>query len=174
MPTPHNPLHNTSPITHNKRMNFDGAPCTNHPGFLQPAEQEDWADNPETRAAITICNTCPLQLPCLMHALSAGDLDPIPGDCDAHRQAPAGAVYGGVVCDGTPGSARALLDRITALSPTPISKRVREPRPSHCKDCGDPMVGNTETPAAGQVRHEARGLCINCGARHRYQNRKAA
>jgi hypothetical protein len=157
-------------------MNFDGAPCTNHPGFLQPAEQPDWATNPETVDAINICNTCPLQLQCLHHALTAGDLAAIPGDCDAHRQPPSGAIYGGVVCDGTPGSARELLDRITQLSPTPIRKRVREPRPSHCTDCSKPMVGNTETPSPGQVRHEARGLCINCGARHRYRNqhRKAA
>jgi hypothetical protein len=159
-------------------MNFDGAPCTNHPGFLQPAEQTGWASNPETVAAIQLCHTCPFQLPCLTQALDAGNLNAIPGDCDEHTQAPNGIIAGGIICDGTDDTWHRLNDAIRRLNPVTPIRRVRTPRPSHCVDpeCGKPMVGNTETPIPGQVRHEARGLCINCGARHRYRNqhRKAA
>lgn len=140
------------------------APChrSRIRGFIDPQ-----APDHSVRAAIAVCEACPIRRECARDALTAGN------SLDGDFTRPAGAVIqAGIVCHGDQATARALA-AIAGVRPPRYRSKGTRPRPaSHCVNCEQPMVPWTrdEVPA-GFVMHHAKNHCTNCrGAYNQARN----
>ena len=110
------------------------------------------------RAAIAVCEACPIRRECALDALTSGT------SLDGEYTRPAGAVIqAGIVCHGDQATARALA-AIAGVRPPRYRSKGTRPRPAkNCVNCRRPMVPWTrnEVPA-GHVMHYARSYCTNC------------
>ena len=112
------------------------------------------------RAAIAMCEQCPMRRGCARDGLTAGS------SLDGSVIAPArGVIQAGVVCRGDDATARALAAIAGVRPPALREKKRRNMAPEECRHCGHPMVSWTrgEVPA-GKVMHRGRGYCVGCRA----------
>ena len=131
-------------------------PChrTRNRAFIDPSNAADYS----IRAAIRICEACPIRRRCALDALHAGD------SLDGQSTSPACAVIAaGVVCEGDKATGVALAG--IAGVPPPVyrvaTKRSRVPE--RCKHCRRLMVSWTRNKVPeGYVMHHARGYCTGC------------
>lgn len=137
-------------------------PCLGIQAFLQPSEDPNWHEHPDTLRAQVLCNSeCPREHfeACALAGLSAGtcedDLTPRVAD---------GVVMAGVVCRGDIASEHSLR---RALRGRAVGWRAK--RPSRCLGCDRPMT-TRRRKLPGHVVHEAAGHCTAC---RRAQKRSA-
>jgi hypothetical protein len=137
------------------------APCTGHPGFLQPAERPDWHLDPVVAAARRLCHEqCPPGRfrSCALDALTAGTLED-----DLRPRVADGVVMAGIACRGDAATEHALRDIVRGHA----ELHWRATRPTHCLGCGRPMTTRRRR-LPGHVVHESAGRCSACTrARHR-------
>ncbi|WIM71976.1 WhiB family transcriptional regulator [Corynebacterium suedekumii] len=141
------------------------APChrSRIRGFIDPH-----APDHSVRAAIKVCEHCPIRKECARDALTAGT------SLDGEYTRPAGAVVqAGIICRGDQDTARALA-RVAGV-PTPPHYRKQAPRPQlpdGCNHCGRPLhkwTRNPEEIPEGHVMHYAKRLvrempgCLQAG-----------
>lgn len=112
------------------------------------------------RAAVKICQQCPLLKRCALEALEAGNT------LDGSVKAPAsGVIVAGVVATGDRRTA-AELSRVAGVKVPEV--RAQTPRatpPKECRACQTPMHPWTRTPEViptGHVMHRGRGICVHC------------
>lgn len=122
--------------------------------FINPSNAADYS----IRAAIRICEACPIRRRCALDALHAGD------SLDGQATSPARAVIAaGVVCKGDKATGAALAG--IAGVPPPVYRVVtkRSRAPERCKHCHRLMVSWTRGAVPeGHVMHRGRGYCTNC------------
>lgn len=147
---------------------MDKAPChrSKNRAFINP----DAAPPNAIRAAIRICEGCPLRIACAASALTAGTT------LDGSRKAPVtGVIQAGIVCRGDLTTAWEL--SIIADRPIPdyqatVTRRVIN---DHCTHCNKPMVSWTRDKVpSGHVMHYSRGYCTNCRKAYRAAMEKAS
>ena len=131
------------------------APChrSRIRGFIDPNAPEH-----SLRAAIRVCEACPIRRACARDALTAGN------SLDGDYTRPANEVIqAGIVCHGDQATARALA-AIAGVRPPRYRSKGTRPRPaSSCINCHTPMVPWTrEEVPAGHVMHYARSYCTGC------------
>lgn len=144
----------------------------NYPGMLVPAlppchrspnrafTDPDRAPARSVRAALRMCEHCPMRRSCAREALTAGT------SLDGGFTAPAtGVVMAGVICHGTQDTATELA-RVAGTRPPSYTMQAPRGRvPSHCRECRHPMSSwtrNVEDIPPGHVQHYARGWCVHC------------
>ncbi|WP_019932328.1 hypothetical protein [Nocardia sp. BMG111209] len=136
-------------------------PCTDHPGFLQPAERADWHLDPVVATAQHRCRVeCPRDRfrACALDALTAGTLDD-----DVRPRVADGVVMAGVICRGDAATEHELREIVRGH----VELHWRATRPTHCLGCGRPMTTRRRR-LPGHVVHESSGRCATCTrARHR-------
>lgn len=115
------------------------------------------------RAAVKVCEHCPIRRQCARAALTSGT------SMDGSYTAPATTVIqAGIICHGDQATARALA-AIAGVRPPRYRNKGTRPRPaSHCLNCEQPMVPWTrgEVPA-GHVMHYSKSFCTNCRGAYR-------
>lgn len=133
-------------------------PCAGHRIFTHPQPM-----HPDTLEALEMCEHCPIRKQCALNALTAGDsLD------RAHRSPAAGVIQAGVWCDGDQRTAYDLAD-IAGVEAPMVDGEPRFIPPSHCKECGKPMVVRVRGIHLdeGTLTHGSHGYCRICDARRR-------
>lgn len=139
---------------------LDKVPChkSKNKAFLSPFDAPDYS----VRAAVKMCQSCPVRKLCAYDALHSGDL------MDGSLEAPAnGVIMAGVVCEGMK-SVEALA--VIAETGVPASYRtqgkremVRKGQP--CKSCNRPLYPWTRDRSRvpeGYVMARGRGFCTDC------------
>lgn len=132
------------------------SPC--HKTRIRAFIDADAVPERSRRAAITICEHCPIRRQCARDALTGGT------SLDGNMTAPAtGVIQAGIHCRGDQGTAQALAEIAGVRVPTYRKKRKRNHAPSNCVACGADMVPWTrgEVPE-GKVMAYARGHCVHC------------
>lgn len=132
-------------------------PChrSKNRSFTHPTAKDSAAN----RAAIKICEHCPIRKQCAADALTAGDT------LDSGYSAPAqGVIQAGVVCRGDITTAIEL-SLIAEIAMPDYNERARIKASAQCKHCERPMVPWTrgEVPE-GYVMHRGRNYCTDCRA----------
>lgn len=141
-------------------------PChrTRNRAFIDPSNAADYS----IRAAIRICEACPIRRRCALDALHSGD------SLDGSITSPANDVIAaGVVCEGDKATGVALAG--IAGVPPPVyhvgTKRSRVP--DRCVNCRHMMVSWTrDAVPEGYVMHRGRGYCTNCRRAHSLELRE--
>lgn len=137
-------------------------PChrTRNRAFIDPSNAADYS----IRAAIRICEACPIRRRCALDALHAGD------SLDGQATSPARAVIAaGVVCEGDKATGVALAG-IAGVSPPVYRVATKRSRvPERCKHCRRLMVSWTRGAVPeGYVMHRGRGYCTESACRRAY------
>lgn len=115
------------------------------------------------RAAVKMCQHCPIRRQCARDALTGGT------SLDGNMVAPAtGVISAGIHCRGDDATAQALADIAEVAVPPYRQQRKRPRAPKQCVSCGAGMVPWTryEVPE-GKVMAHARGHCVNCRSAYR-------
>lgn len=137
-------------------------PChkTRNRAFTDP----DHAPARSRRAAITICEHCPIRAQCAQEALTAGD-SPI----DGHTAPAHDVIQAGVHCKGDLDTAWQLAQVAGVEMPAYWDLQPRRNQaPDHCVNCAEPMVRWTrEAVPEGYRMHFARGYCTKCRTAYR-------
>lgn len=118
----------------------------------------DYVPERSRRAAVKMCQHCPIRRQCAREALTGGT------SLDGNLTAPAtGVIQAGIHCRGDDATAQALAAVAGAVAPTYRKQRKRKRAPKHCVSCGADMVPWTrhEVPE-GYVMHRGRGYCAEC------------
>lgn len=123
-------------------------------------------DNPTTspgfsiRAAVKLCQCCPIIRECATRALTAGT------SLSEDFRAPANdVIQAGIICRGDQDTAFRLAAVAGVPVPSFLIEERRRARPGdRCRSCGEPMVkwNRNEQQPEGYVKHHARGFCTNC------------
>lgn len=127
---------------------------TKNTAFINPN-----AANPAAvRAAITMCEQCPIRRECAQNALTSGS-----GLNDSGTAPASDVIQAGVVCYGD-FETMMRLSQIAEREEVPTAVREhRAQAPDRCRNCHQPMVKwhRAITPE-GYVKHYARGFCTEC------------
>lgn len=138
------------------------APChkTKNQAFTDPSN----APERSRRAAIKMCEACPLRQQCAQDALTAGD-SPV----DGYTLPAADVIQAGVHCRGDLDTAWQLAS--IAGVPMPAYWDLQPRRhyaPDRCVECARPMTRWTRDKVPeGYVMMHARGFCTNCRTAYR-------
>ena len=131
---------------------------TKNRAFITPTAH----DSPANRAAIKICEQCPIRRECAEQALTSGDT------LQGGYSAPAvGVIQAGVLCRGDITTALELA-LIAGVAVPDYSELGRARAAEYCRHCEHPMVPWTrdEVPS-GYVMHYAANFCTECRAAYR-------
>lgn len=126
---------------------------TKNRAFITPTAH----DSPANRAAIKICQQCPIRRECAEQALTSGDT------LQSGYSAPAvGVIQAGVLCRGDITTALELA-LIAGVAVPDYSERGRARAAEYCRHCEQPMVPWTrDSVPDGYVMHRGRNFCTNC------------
>ena len=131
---------------------------TKNRAFITPTAH----DSPANRAAIKICQHCPISRECAEQALTSGDT------LQGGYSAPAvGVIQAGVLCRGDITTALELA-LIAGVVVPDYSERGRARAAEYCRHCEQPMVPWTrdEVPS-GYRMHYAANFCTECRTAYR-------
>lgn len=122
--------------------------------FIAPTAVRDYS----IRAAVKLCEYCPLKRRCALDALHSGD------SLDGSVTSPANDVIAaGVVCVGDEATAEALAAVAGVDVPKYRASSARSKAPERCVNCRHMMVSWTRNKVPeGYVMHHARGYCTGC------------
>lgn len=141
--------------------------CSNsrNRAFIDP----DGARAFSVRAALKMCEACPIRKECAEAGLTAGT------SLGEDNRAPAsGVIQAGVVCRGDHDTAVKLAE----IADSGIPRFLFETRPRNhpgdtCLSCGEPMVRwHRGVTPEGFVMHHGRGFCTNCRGAYREDLRR--
>lgn len=138
-------------------MSFSRPACSNtrNRAFLDPEHSPDRS----IRAALKICEGCPLLTTCAREAVVSGIT------LDGYCLPPSGVIAGGILLDGTPDTAAVLAAVAGIPAPTWERPRRRRVKGCPCVSCGRPLwpwVRDRAAVPSGYVMHYAREYCVEC------------
>lgn len=131
---------------------------TKNRAFITPTAH----DSPANRAAIKICQQCPMRRECAERALTSGDT------LQSGYSAPAvGVIQAGVLCRGDITTALELA-LIAGVAVPDYSERGRARAAEYCRHCEQPMVPWTRDRVPDGYRmHYAANFCTECRTAYR-------
>lgn len=148
-------LDGTAIIAHDRGMGTPPCHRSKNTAFHNPAS----AQPRSVRAAVVICEACPIRRECARDALTSGT------SLDGSYTRPANdVIQAGVICRGDQGTAirLAAIAGVTEL-PEYVEQEARAVAPDECRHCHRPMVKWTrDRVPEGYVAHHARGFCQGC------------